>query len=131
MGELESALDALDALAAEDLDGLVAPQLLNRTAFLTRHYGTPVDSRWSLDPDVWPSTDLAGGNLRCGPRPGRVQPAAWDAAWRDRRPLPPNADGSTRWKRRRCRRVGRRTGTRIVLDMRLTCDWSTHDNHPR
>jgi hypothetical protein len=36
VGELESALDALDALAAEDLDGLVAPQLLDRTAFLTR-----------------------------------------------------------------------------------------------
>jgi hypothetical protein len=33
VGELES---ALDALAAEDLDGLVAPQLLDRTAFLTR-----------------------------------------------------------------------------------------------
>jgi hypothetical protein len=36
VGELESALDALDALAAEDLDGMVAPQLLDRTAFLTR-----------------------------------------------------------------------------------------------
>ena len=33
MGELES---ALDALAAEDLDGLVAPRLLDRTAVLTR-----------------------------------------------------------------------------------------------
>ena len=33
MGELQS---ALDALAAEDLDGLVAPQLLDRTAFLVR-----------------------------------------------------------------------------------------------
>ena len=31
MGELES---ALDALAAEDLDGMVAPQLLDRTRFL-------------------------------------------------------------------------------------------------
>ena len=33
MGELQS---ALDALAAEDLDGMVAPQLLDRTAFLVR-----------------------------------------------------------------------------------------------
>jgi hypothetical protein len=33
---LESVLDALDALAAEDLDGMVAPQLLDRTALLVR-----------------------------------------------------------------------------------------------
>jgi hypothetical protein len=33
VGELES---ALDALAAEDLDGLVAPQLLDRSSFLVR-----------------------------------------------------------------------------------------------
>src|SRR5688500_2144971 len=33
MGKLES---VLDALAAEDLDGLVAPQLLDRTSFLVR-----------------------------------------------------------------------------------------------
>ena len=36
MGALESVLDALDALAAEDLDGMVAPQLLDRTALLVR-----------------------------------------------------------------------------------------------
>jgi hypothetical protein len=33
---LEAALDALEALAAEGLDGMVAPQLLDRTALLVR-----------------------------------------------------------------------------------------------
>jgi hypothetical protein len=33
VGELQS---ALDALAAEDLDAMVAPQLLDRTTFLVR-----------------------------------------------------------------------------------------------
>ena len=33
MGELQS---ALDALAGEDLDGLVAPQFLDRTSMLVR-----------------------------------------------------------------------------------------------